>query len=311
MADHHEHHQHGHDLRHAHQPGSGGRLGLVIGLNAVITVAEYVGGTMAGSLALVADAGHNLSDVLSLTLGWLGVKVSARRPDRTYTFGLKRFEVLVALVNALSLMAIGVYLVREALERYAAPVPVDPRIMLPVAALGLAVNLSSMALLLRQRDESLNIRAAVLHLLYDSLSSVAVIAAGVVLLVTGNVLIDLVMTGIIAVMIFWSSLGIVRESARIFLQGTPGHIDTDDIYEHLRGVPGVTGVHGLHVWSISSTEVFLSCHICLAAGEDAPASDTVIKTINAMLEEHFDIRHTTIQVEQSMLCDSTSGECCR
>ncbi|OPZ36428.1 MAG: Cadmium, cobalt and zinc/H(+)-K(+) antiporter [Spirochaetes bacterium ADurb.BinA120] len=307
-------HQHDHDHhgRGAECRGEAGgrKLLVVILFNAIITAAEYVGGVLSGSLALISDAGHNLADVLSLILGYAGERLSQGAPSRRYTFGLKRFEVLAALVNALSLVAIGLYIVYEAVERYMNPVPVKPSIMLPVALIGLAGNVFSILILNRSRNDSLNMRAAFLHLFYDAISSVAVIAVGVALIFTKLVLLDLAVSLVIAVMIVWSSMDIVRESLRIFLQGAPAGIDTDAVYQGLLAVSGVAEVHGLHIWSISSSEIFLSCHLRSVEG-GAGDTDAVIAAANAMLERDFGITHTAIQVERALLCGKAGENCCR
>lgn len=308
-------HEHAHgNAGHAHHahgaPASRSRLALVILFNAAITAAEFVGGALSGSLALISDAGHNLSDVLALALGYAGERVSERKPDKRFSFGLKRFEVVVALVNALTLLGIGFYIVYEASARYLHPVQIDVRVMLPVAAIGLAGNLFSMLLLVKERGRTLNLKAAFLHLLYDTISSVAVIAAGIVLYVTGIALVDLVMSLAIVLMIAASSFGIIRESARIIMQGTPAHMDTDEIRRDIAAVEKVGSVHGLHVWSINSNEVFLSCHICLDDPAGGGDTDAIIKNVNAMLERNYGISHTTIQVETTRIC-TDPNLCCR
>jgi cobalt-zinc-cadmium efflux system protein len=304
---HHHHHDHAGECRE----GTGGsRLLPVIAFNAVITVAEYIGGVVSGSLALISDAGHNLADVLALALGYAGERVSRGGPSRRFTFGLKRFEVLVALVNALALVAIGLYIVYEGVERYMNPVPVNPYIMLPVALIGLAGNVFSILVLNRSRKDNLNMRAAFLHLVYDAISSVAVIGVGVALVFTDLVLLDLAVSLVIAVMIVWSSMDIVRESLRIFMQGAPSGVDTDAVYRGLLALPGVDGVHGLHIWSISSSEVFLSCHVRTLPDESGD-TDTVIAGANAMLEREFGITHTAIQVERGLECGRAGENCCR
>ncbi len=208
MEDHHEH-----THTHTHEISSTGRFVLVVTLNVIITVAEYIGGLLSGSLALISDAGHNLSDVASLILGYAGQKVSQQKPGKKYSFGLKRFEVLIALVNAMTLLAIGAYIIYEAIQRYITVQPVNPVIMLPVAFIGLAGNVISMLLLFKSRDENLNLKAAFLHLLYDAVSSVGVIIVGFVLLVNSNwVILDLVVSVAIAFMIVASSLDIIKSS---------------------------------------------------------------------------------------------------
>jgi cobalt-zinc-cadmium efflux system protein len=283
----------------------------VIVFNIVITGAEFAGGIISGSLALVSDAGHNLSDVLSLILGYAGERVSERKPDQEFSFGFKRFEVLVALLNALSLLGIGLYIVYEAVERYTHPVKVIPEIMLPVAVIGLLGNLFSLLVLNRDRASSLNMKAAFLHLFYDALSSLFVIAAGVLLIFTDLYLLDLVISLFIVIMILWSSMDIIRESLRIFLQGTPRGISPDEVRKSILAVNEVGDIHGLHIWSISSTEVFLSCHICVEGPPESVDTDLIIRSVNALLEEKFGIRHTTLQVENTMLCGTGTGVCCR
>ncbi len=303
----HSHNGHSHDHHH---PVKRSRLVLVIFFNMVITVAEYIGGLLSGSLALISDAGHNLSDVLSLIMGYAGEKVSEKRPDKKFTFGLKRFEVAVALVNALSLIGIGFYIVYEAVARYLHPVHIDLKVMVPVAFIGLTGNLFSMLLLMRERHRTLNMKAAFLHLLYDTISSVAVIGAAIVLYFTGLVLVDLVISLMIVFMIAGSSLSIIRDSMRILLQGTPAHIDADDVFRNIERIANVASVHGLHIWSINSTEVFLSCHICAEGTPGTSDTDVIIRNVNTMLEQKYGIRHTTLQVENTRIC-SDSGTCCR
>lgn len=309
MHSHHEAEGHNHTDHSHHHSGDGLKFIIVIALNVVITAAEYIGGVISGSLALISDAGHNLSDVLSLILGYTGEKVSERKRSNTYTFGLKRFEVLIALINALTLVIIGIYIFYEAVERFRNPVVVDFSIMLPVAVVGLAGNLISMVFLGHGREKSLNVRAAFLHLFFDAVSSVAVIAAAVIIYFTSNYWVDIVISFFIAVMIIWSSLGILKESLRIFLQGVPGHIDSEEVYNAILAVNRVMSIHGLHIWSINSKETFLSCHVCMDASSGS-LSDEIIKEINLMLNEKFIIEHTTIQVELSDFCGGHGGECC-
>jgi cobalt-zinc-cadmium efflux system protein len=306
----HNHNQHKHS--HPHGNGAGRVKMLVIILfNAIITIAEYAGGMISGSLALISDAGHNLSDVLALILGYAGERVSGKKPDRTYTFGLKRFEVLIALVNSLSLIFIGLYIVYEAVMRYLNPLPIDPKIMLPVAAIGLAGNVFSILVLGRDRESNLNLRAAFLHLLYDAISSLAVIGVAVVLLFSGLYVLDLVISIVIVLMMVWSSIDILKESLRIFMQGTPRHIDADEVYNAVLSVENIASVHGLHIWSISSSETFLSCHICIASDAGNVDTDGIIRRVNKLLEERFGIDHTTLQVEVAEFCNMRDGTCCR
>ncbi|MFH0975585.1 MAG: cation diffusion facilitator family transporter [Spirochaetota bacterium] len=306
----HNHHKHGHHHKHAHITNKK-KLAIVIFFNAVITLAEYIGGLLSGSLALLSDAWHNLSDVLSLMLGYAGEKVSETDPSKKYSFGLKRFEVLIALINALSLAAVGIYIVYEAAARFINPVPIDVAVMIPVAVIALLGNTLSIIALSKNKNSNLNIKAAFLHLLYDAISSVAVIIAGAVLYYTQLVWIDLAVSIIIVFMMIWSSTDIVKESFRIFLQGTPHGIDPDEVYGSIQAITGVGSVHGLHIWSISSSEVFLSCHVCIDQNIANINTDEIIKKVNSMLESEYGINHTTIQVENIAICSVKSGYCCR
>lgn len=301
-------HHGGHHHSHA-DFGNGGKLLLVIIFNMIITAAEYIGGILSGSLALISDAGHNFSDVLSLGIGYAGERISSRERSEHYTFGYKRFEVLAALINSLTLIVIGIYIFFESVERFRNPVPVDFSIMLPVAVIGLLGNVFSILVLQRGGQHNINIRAAFLHLFFDAVSSVAVIMAALIIHFTSNYWVDIVISFFIAVMIIWSAMSILRESLRIFLQGVPGHLDSDSIYEEMLRVDGVESIHGLHVWSINSREVFLSCHIRMNDSYSG-VSDSVIKNVNNMLIQKFGIDHTTLQVEVGDFCGGHSGECC-
>ncbi|MCP4133416.1 MAG: cation transporter [bacterium] len=308
----HDHgHDHGHGHSHDHAITNKKKLVVVIFFNMVITISEYIGGILSGSLALVSDAGHNLSDVLSLMLGYAGEKVSGADPSKKYTFGMKRFEVLIALINALTLVFIGIFIVYESVERFRNPVAVDISIMLPVAVIGLLGNVFSILVLARNKESNLNMKAAFLHLLYDAISSVAVIIGGIVIYITNIYWIDLIISLGIVLMIAWSSMSIVKESLRIFLQGSPDHIDSDEVYRSLLEIDSVGSVHGLHIWSISSTEIFLSCHICVDKDSVNADTDGIIRNVNSILEEKFEIKHTTIQVENKAICGTEPGSCCR
>jgi cobalt-zinc-cadmium efflux system protein len=280
---------------HPHPHGTR-RLGWTILLNVGITAAELVGGVISGSLALLSDAGHNFSDVIALILAYFGAWGSTLRPTKRSTYGFKRLEVVTAFINALSLVAIALFIVYEALQRYARPVPIHAPVMLIVAVIGLAGNLLSVWLLAGGRERTLNTRAAYLHMLYDAVSSVAVIIGGVVILLSGWYLFDLILSAVIAMMILWSGLDVLKEAGGIFMESVPRGIDVDEVSRSIRAVPGVADVHHLHIWSISSEQIALSCHIALteAKSRDFPA---VIRTIHEMLKDKHGIGHATIQPE--------------
>ena len=248
-------HDHGHDH-------NGKNIGWAILINIGITLAEAVGGTLSGSLALLSDAGHNLSDVISLALSFLGEKLSEKKATRRHTFGFKRTEIFTALINSLSLVGIAFFIVIEALKRISAPPELSLGLMLVVATIGLLGNLFSMVIL-GKKESNLNVKAAYLHLFYDAISSVAVIGSGLLIYLTGWVIVDLAVSLLIAGMVLWSGLGVIKRTIHIFMQGVPEHLEFDKILQDILHVPGVNSVHGLHIWSIDSSDVFLSCHICM------------------------------------------------
>ncbi len=282
---------------HSHTRDLGGkRLGITILLNIAITAAEAVGGFLSGSLALLSDAGHNLSDVIALVLAYFGARGAALKPTKRSTYGFKRLEVVTAVINAVALMVIAVIIVREAFRRYADPQVIHGGIMLSVAAIGLLGNILSVWILHPDRKKTINNRAAFLHMLYDALSSVAVIIGGVIILLSGWYLLDLILSVIIAMMIFWSSLDILKEAGGIFMEAVPRGVDIDEVNRTIASVPGVRDVHHLHVWSISSSQAALSCHICLAE-EDFKDCAGIIQVVHDVLLREHGIDHVTVQPE--------------
>ncbi len=293
-------HHHSHDRVHGHHGHSHGgdskRLGLTILLNVIITAAEFIGGIVSGSLALLSDAAHNLSDVIALILAWFGAKGSELKPTKRSTYGFKRLEVVTALINALSLVAISVYIIIEAFDRYGNPQPIDGVIMLTVAVIGLLGNVFSVWILHGDRNKTINNRAAFLHMLYDAVSSVAVILGGIVILLTDWYLLDLILSILISMMILWSSFDILKEATGIFMESAPKGIDTDDVKKAIEELDKIKEVHHIHIWSISSSEVALSCHVVLDNG-DYSGCTSIIREIHILLENRFGISHATIQPE--------------
>jgi len=306
----HHHHDHGHAHPHEHRAASyTRRFGLTIAFNLIITGVEFVGGILSGSLALLSDAVHNLSDVLALIFGYLGEKVSERKPNLEYSFGLRRFEVITAVVNALALCGVGVFIMYEAFLRWRNPVEVNLGLMLPIALVGLAGNVLSI-MVLGRGNQRLNVRAAFMHLLYDAVSSVAVIITGIAMFYTRAYWLDALASIFIVVMIGVSSFDILLDAMRIILQVAPKHIDTQHVFKRIVDTSGADNVHGLHIWSVSSSEVFLSCHICMNRGAEEVDADRIIEKVNAMLTESFGITHTTIQVEAGNFCLAGDKGCC-
>ncbi len=263
-----------------------------------------IAGLRAHSLALLSEAGHNLTDFAALLMSWGAVYLQSRPPSARKTFGYRRAGVLAAFINGLTLVLISFYIWYEAFKRLRAPVSVDAGLMIWVAAAGVVMN-GGIALLLMRSHRDINVRSALLHEIGDTLSTAAVIGGGIAIALTGQHWIDPALSVGIGVMILWSSIGIIRESLNILLEGTPRGIELDRIENAISAVPGVCWVHDLHVWSISSDTHSLSCHVGIA---DMPASEcaNILAAIRAQLGEHFQIHHTTIQFELNM-CEVSDG----
>ena len=274
------------------------KLGWTIILNIIITAVEYIGGFMSGSLALISDAGHNLSDVLSLILSYFGEKVSGKKANKTHTFGYKRFELITSIINALSLLLIGFYILYESFLRFLNPEPIDITIMIGVGMVGLIGNFLSIFILNNEKDSNMNMKATYLHLFYDTLSSVFVIVSGVIIYFTNYYLLDIVVSFVIAIMIFWSSFGILKSSFHLIMQGVPEGIDLEYLKSEIEKSNGVESIHNLHVWGINSNENYLSCHIC----SNVKDNDKLLKELNKMLHDKFGIEHTSIQIEKKNIC---------
>ncbi len=253
-------------------------------------------GLRAHSLALLSEAGHNTSDFLALLLSFVAVYFHARPATDKKTFGYRRAGVLAAFVNGMALIAIAVWLAVEAAGRLFHPLAVEPRLMMITAAVGVAMN-GIVAWMLSRVGQDVNIRAAFIHMLGDTVSTAAVIAGGAAIAFTGIQWIDPVLSFLIAGLILWSSLSIMRETLNILLEGTPENLSLAEIRSAMGGVPGVCDVHDLHVWSLGTHLNALACHVTIP---DIPPSESrrILKKINIELRERFHIHHTTIQFEQ-------------
>lgn len=285
----------GHDHDHGHGHGSEARLGIVLFITAGFMAVEVIGGLLFNSLALLADAGHMLSDVMAQGLAFAAIRIGRRSPTDKLTFGFKRTEILAALWNGLALWAIVAFIFYEAAHRLFNPNPVVGKGMLIVAAVGLLVNLVMVALLFRDREENLNVRGVFLHVLSDALGSVGAIVAALVILATGYYIADPVVSVFIGLLILFSSWGLIKESVHILMEGVPAGIDINDVENAVLNRDGVCCIHDLHVWSIASNRAALSVHVVLS--HDEQDRDEFITGLNEVLKEEFNIDHTTIQVE--------------
>ena len=264
----------------------------------------FIAGLRAHSLALISEAGHNVSDALSLLLSFVAVYFQGRPATDAKTFGYQRAGVLAAFVNATTLVVLSVWIVIESIHRFAAPGPVQPRIMMYVAAAGVVMN-GVIAILLWRVNSDVNIRSTLIHMLGDTLSTAAVIVGGLAILVTGRTWIDPALSLLIAALILWSSLSIVRETLNILLEGTPKGISIPNIRNTLCQISGVEDVHDLHVWSLGSQTHALASHVTIA---DIPPSESarILEEIKITLQAKFQIHHTTIQFE-NIGCEVAHG----
>jgi cobalt-zinc-cadmium efflux system protein len=301
----HSHAGHGHDHDHAHPhahshahghgagEGSGRRLGIVLALTAGFMVAEVVGGLLANSLALLADAGHMLADVAALALSLWAMRLARRPPSPEKTYGYVRMEILAALVNGAALLVISGLIAWEAWRRVRAPEVVDGPLLASVAAVGLVVNVIAAWLLHAHAHESLNMRGAYLHVLGDLLGSVGALIAGAVVWATGWTAADALVSVLIAALILASAWRLVREATDVLLEAAPAHVDMEELLTDLRGVPSLSHVHDLHVWTLTSGFVALSAHGII---DDPLDQRRVLDEVRARARRHG-IEHVTFQLE--------------
>ncbi|MCD6523431.1 MAG: cation transporter [Thermococcus sp.] len=281
----HHHHHHAHEVK--------GRLLFSFALNIVITLAEIVGGLLSGSLALLSDSVHNFSDSMSLLASYFAIKIGERKANEKYTFGYKRAEILVAFINSAVLVGVSLLLLVEAYRRYRNPEPIDGPLMLGVALIGLFANLLSV-LLLHSHAHGLNVRSAYLHLLSDTLSSVAVVAGGIAIIKWNVLWVDPLITVLIALYILREAYEILRESIEVLMEASP-ELDLRAIKAELESIPRVKNAHHFHAWRVGEDEVHFECHLDV---EDMPLSEAqkIIDEAEKRLRK-FGITHITVQLE--------------
>ena len=293
---HHSHH-HGHSHGHHHHGGASRnrrRLTVTLVLVVLYMVAEFVGGLLSGSLALLADAGHMLSDAGALGLSLFALWFCQRPPTPSRTWGYYRMEILAALVNGVTLVVLSIFILREAWERLRVPAQIDAPLMMAIAAGGLVVNLVSLRILSGGKEESLNVRGAWLHVLTDALGSVQAILAGALVWAFGWSWADPAASVLIALLVVYSAWDLLRDTVGVLMEGAPRHIDVDEVRNTLMSLPCVLAVHDLHVWTITSGMESLSCHVVV---EDGQSYCDALTEVRATLHERFGIDHLTIQVE--------------
>lgn len=303
------HGSHSHDHGTSHEGALANnewRMGLAALITGAFMFAEVAGGIAAGSLALLADAGHMLTDFASLSLAWFGFRLSRRPADWRRTYGFDRFQVLVAFANGLALFAIAAWIVYEGIERLMTTPQVSGGIMVVVAVLGLLVNIVAFVLLQGADRDNLNIRGAAIHVIGDLLGSVAALIAGGVILRTGWTPIDPLLSILVAAIIVRSGWRVVADAGHILLEGAPEEIDTRAIGPDLvANVTGLEEVHHLHVWSITQSRRMVTLHACVG---DMSDSDQLVKAIKARLKERFGLGHATIEIERGECADAPAGK---
>ncbi len=272
----------------------------------VIMIAEVVGGLTSRSLALLGDAGHMLVDALALGLSLFAVILARRPADSNKTFGYHRAEIMTALINGIILVLVSIYIFYEAYQRFLEPVAINTPIMLIVALIGLGANIAVITLLRRNRHHSLNIKAALWHVIGDTISSVGVITGSIIILLTGWAMIDAIIAVIIGIIILWGATRIIREATDILLESVPAHIKVNMVRKAMRNVVGIKDIHDIHIWTINYGIYAMSAHLEIEDQMVSQSTD-VVSTINQNIAEQFGINHTTFQLE----CDSCSsnGHC--
>jgi cobalt-zinc-cadmium efflux system protein len=279
-------------------------MGAAALLTGLFMFAEVAGGIASGSLALLADAGHMLTDFASLSLAWFGFRLARRPADWRRTYGFDRFQVLIAFTNGLALFAIAAWIVYEAYERLSNLTPVAGGIMVVIATLGLLVNVGAFVLLKGADRDNLNVRGAAVHVLGDLLGSVAALIAGAVILATGWTPIDPLLSIVVAAIIVRSGWQVAAEAGHILLEGAPAELDARNIGpDVVANVQGVEGVHHVHVWSITQERRMVTLHACIGVARD---SDLLVKGIKERLKVQFGLDHATIEIERGECADAAA-----
>ncbi|WP_149551950.1 cation diffusion facilitator family transporter [Streptomyces marokkonensis] len=296
----------GHDHGHAHGAPAGGtasaayrgRLRIALAITLGVMVVQIVGGVLADSLALVADAAHMATDALGLGMALLAIHFASRPPSEHRTFGLARAEILAALANCLLLLGVGGYVLYEAVERFVTPAGTKGGLALVFGAIGLLANLVSLTLLMRGRKESLNVRGAFLEVAADALGSVAVMLSALVILTTGWTAADPIASLVIALMIVPRTVRLLRETLDVLLEAAPKGVDMAQVREHILGTDGVEDVHDLHAWTITSGMPVLSAHVVVSSEVlNAIGHEKMLHELQGCLGDHFDVEHCTFQLE--------------
>ncbi len=299
------HHHHGHSHNHS---GNKKALFSAFLLISLFMIVEVIGGLVTNSLALLSDAGHMLSDAVALGLSFFAIKLGEKKASQSKTFGYRRFEIIAASLNGLTLMAISLYIFYEASQRFLNPPEVQSTGMLIISVIGLLVNIAAAWILMSgDKDENLNVRSAFLHVIGDMLGSVGAITAALLMIFFGWGIADPIASVIVAVLILISGWRVTKDSLHILMEGTPEQFDVEDVKTALLRIQHVNEVHDLHIWSITSGMPMLSCHIAI---EPSGIHDTVLQEAQKILHDDFGIEHSTLQVENKQMgCPNPHQSC--
>lgn len=301
-------HSHNHSHHHHGRKQTEGRLWISIFLNLTITLAEFVGGIISGSLSLLSDALHNLNDTASLGISLGARKISKRDATRSKTFGYNRAEIIGAFINLITLVIIALFLVKEGVERFYNPQPIDGLVMFIVAIIGLLGNVITAVLLHRSSQESINIKSAYVHIMSDALSSVGVIIAGWLILQYQLYIIDTILTLVIAGYILWQSYYMLRETIDILMESTPTGINHQEVMQAMQQIAGVMDIHHLHVWRLDENNILLESHVVIDES-DMNNMEQIKASLKELLDKSFEIHHSTLEFEFEP-CEEHAGKPC-
>ncbi len=280
---------------HSHTPSSKNGLLISIILNSWIVIAEFIGWILSWSLALISDAIHNLSDVISLIFSYFWEKISKKQSDKKHSFAFKRAEVIIAFVNSIALILVWFYIIYEAIGRFhLQDIEINSSLMLIVWMIGLLWNAISILFLFKEKEDNLNKKSAYLHLLYDTISSVIVVIWWIIIYYTWYFIIDLIASIIISIFVIKSGFWIFKSSLHILMQWVPENMDLEKITNDLKNIAWIKDIHEIHIWNIDSNDIFFSSHILALENTD---KDILIKTINKYLHDNYEIHNTSLQIE--------------
>jgi cobalt-zinc-cadmium efflux system protein len=289
-----------------HAESDSKRVQIALVLTGIFMLVEVVGGLISGSLALLADAGHMLTDTMALALAAVAFRVSARPADAKRSYGYHRFQILAAFVNGLTLVGIVVWILFEAINRFMAPTEVAGNLMLVVAGAGLLVNVAAFLILHGGDQENMNLRGAALHVMGDLLGSVAAIAAALIIIFTGWMPIDPLLSLLVAALILRSAWDLLKRSAHVLLEGAPEWLDVRQMQDRITtAVPDIASIHHVHVWGLTQQRVMLTMHICVAGGDPTE----IVRRVKKILLQEFGIDHSTIEVEHELCADEDPANC--